>query len=159
MAVSHRVVIALGSNLGDSPEILGEAISELGDLIGNSKVSSYYRTAPVGGPQQSDYLNAVVIGTTELDPETLLSGVQEIELAHGRVRTVHWGPRTLDIDLIDYDGSAIESGQLTLPHPRAHTRAFVLVPWVEIDPEAVLPGHGSIAVLLEKLDVSGVRRV
>lgn len=159
MVGSHRVVIALGSNLGDSSEVLDEAVAELGDLIENSKISSYYRTVPVGGPKQSDYLNAVVIGTTAVDPETLLSKVQDIELAHGRVRTVHWGPRTLDIDLIDYDGSAIESSQLTLPHPRAHTRAFVLVPWLEVDPEAVLPGYGPIAALLEKLDVSGVRRV
>ncbi len=159
MAGSHRVVIALGSNLGDSSTILGEAIEELGDFIGNSKISSYYRTIPVGGPPQCDYLNAVVVGVTEIGPETLLSKVQEIELAHGRVRSEHWGPRTLDIDLIDYDGSTIESDRLTLPHPRAHVRAFVLAPWFEVDPEAVLPGHGSIAVLLKKLGVLGVRRV
>ena len=106
----------------------------------------------MGGPPQPDFLNAVIIIETNLEPEELLIVAQAIEAAHGRERTVDtvkWGPRSLDIDLIKCDEMYIDSPELTIPHPRAHERGFVLQPWVEIDPTATLPGFGPISHLLE----------
>jgi len=145
------VVIALGSNLGNSEAILTKAIEEIAEFVAGMRTSSYYQSAPVGGPVQPDYLNAVIIGQTELGPEELLTQMQSIESANGRVRNERWGPRTLDIDLVDYDSTLWKSEILTLPHPRAHERAFVLMPWNEIDPDAILIGHGSIKSLLASL--------
>jgi len=155
-----RVVIGLGSNLGRRLENLQGAIDTLFDAPGLEFVtmSSVYETEPVGGPEQGPYLNAVVIGETELDPHTLLERAMNVERAFGRVRTERWGPRTLDVDLIMVDDVIMEEPELTLPHPLAHERAFVLVPWVEADPDAELPGRGSAAALLASLDQSGVRR-
>ena len=154
----HRIVLALGSNLGDSAAILAQAIEEIAEFVTAMKISSYYRTEPVGGPAQPDYLNAVLLGETELAQEELLARLQAIETHHGRLRTTRWGARTLDIDLIDFDSKPWQSERLTLPHPRAHERAFVLLPWNEVDPEAILIGHGSVSSLLATLDSSGVLR-
>lgn len=154
----HRVVLALGSNLGDSAETLAMAIKEIAEFVEEIRTSSYYLTEPVGGPAQPNYLNAVLIGETELTAEELLTRVQEIEARHGRTRTEHWGARTLDIDLIDFDSKPWTSEGLTLPHPRARQRAFVLLPWLEVDPEAVLIGFGKVESLLATLDTSGVAR-
>ncbi|WP_459801788.1 2-amino-4-hydroxy-6-hydroxymethyldihydropteridine diphosphokinase [Herbidospora sp. RD11066] len=120
-------------------------------------VSPVYETDPVGGPSQGAYLNAVAIAETSLDPRTLLDRANGIEDAFGRVREEHWGPRTLDVDIIMVDNLMSDDPELTLPHPRAHERAFVLVPWAQADPSAVLPGRGSVAALLAGLDQSGVR--
>lgn len=155
----HRVVVALGSNLGDSAATLTEALREMSEFITKMKVSSFYHSAPVGGPEQPDYLNAVFVGETELAQEELLSTLQEIETRHGRVRVERWGARTLDLDLIDFDSTPWRSQRLILPHPRAHERAFVLVPWHEIDPDGILIGHGPIATLIEALNVRDVVRV
>lgn len=143
-----KVVIALGSNIGDSNSHLHHAIEELGKSIEIIAVSSFHKTAPVGGPAQDDYLNAVLVAETDIDPLDLLVIMQEIELMAGRTRDVHWGPRTLDLDLISYGEMVIEEPHLTLPHPRAFERRFVLEPWFEIDPTATLVGYGSIAELL-----------
>jgi 2-amino-4-hydroxy-6-hydroxymethyldihydropteridine diphosphokinase len=115
-------------------------------------MSSFYQTRPVGGPPQPDFINAVIIIETSLEPEELLLVAQAIEGAHGRERnenTVKWGPRFLDIDLIKCDEMVINTPDLTIPHPRAHEREFVLRPWNEIDPAATLPGLGAISRFLE----------
>ncbi len=155
-----RVVIGLGSNVGRRLENLQGAIDTLFDAPGLEfvTVSSVYETDPVGGPEQGPFLNAVVIGETTLDPRTLLDRALGVENAFGRVRAERWGPRTLDVDLITVDDVTLDDPELTLPHPLAYERAFVLVPWVEADPAAELPGRGSAAALLASLDQEGVRR-
>ena len=146
-----KVVIALGSNMGDTNSHLHHAIDELAKSIDIKAVSSFYKTAPLGGPKQDDYLNAVIIAQSEMDPLDLLVEMQEIEILAGRTRDIHWGPRTLDLDLIACGDLVIQEPHLELPHPRAHERTFVLEPWVEIDPEAFLAGHGSIRDLIRAL--------
>ncbi|GLW10273.1 2-amino-4-hydroxy-6-hydroxymethyldihydropteridine diphosphokinase [Microtetraspora sp. NBRC 13810] len=154
-----KAVIALGSNLGRRFDTLQGAVDALFDAPGLRfvAVSPVYETDPVGGPEQGPYLNAVVIGETTLDPHTLLERAQGVERAFGRERREHWGPRTLDVDLIALGDLVLGDPELTLPHPRAHERAFVLVPWSAADPEAALPGYGPVAGLLAGLDTSGVR--
>ena len=147
-----RAVLSLGSNLGNSAEILSSAAEALNEVSEIIALSSFYQTRPVGGPPQPDFLNAVIIIETNLEPEELLLVAQAIEGAHGRERTVDtvkWGPRSLDIDLIKCDELIFNSSDLTIPHPRAHEREFVLRPWLEIDPTATLPGFGQISGLLE----------
>ena len=142
-----KVVIALGSNLGDRKEILDAAVAALSKLMTVKAVSTYIETDPVGGPDQPQYLNAVLVGDSELEPEALLREMQSIENSAGRVRLERWGARTLDLDLI-VAGAIVQSNEfLTLPHPRAHERRFVLDPWLEIDPEAILPGFGEVGLL------------
>ena len=138
------VVLALGANLGPAQETLRAAVAELARTPGIEvvDVSPLARTAAVGGPDQSDYLNAVVLATTTLAPRELLRTTQAIEHAHGRERQEHWGPRTLDIDIVLYGSVLAVTDDLELPHPRAHQRAFVLQPWAQVDPDAVLPGLG-----------------
>ena len=149
-----RAVLSLGSNLGDSESILSsaaEALNEVGEVIA---LSNFFLNRPVGGPPQPDYLNAVLIIETQLEPEELLTVCQAIERVFGRTRNsdeVRWGPRTLDIDLITCDQLIHESEILTLPHPRAAVRTFVLAPWLEIDPDAYLPGAGPVSQLLANL--------
>jgi len=121
-------------------------------------VSPVYETAPVGGPPQPDYLNAVLLARTTLSSRVLLDRLHEVEAAFERVRDVRWGPRTLDIDIITVEGEVSDDPELTLPHPRAHERAFVLAPWHDMDPGAVLPGRGTVAALLAAADRSGIRR-
>ncbi|MBG0826769.1 2-amino-4-hydroxy-6-hydroxymethyldihydropteridine diphosphokinase [Planomonospora sp. ID67723] len=157
-----RAVLALGSNLGDRFDTLQGAIDSLFDAPGLEfvAVSPVYETDPFGGPEQGPYLNAVVIAETSLEPRTLLDRAQGVENAFGRVRTERWGPRTLDVDLIALRGAAgdvvSDDPLLTLPHPRAHERAFVLVPWQQADPGAVLLGR-PVADLLAGLDKDYVR--
>jgi 2-amino-4-hydroxy-6-hydroxymethyldihydropteridine diphosphokinase len=136
-----RVVLAVGANLGDRRAALQAALDALGGYEGVRlvAVSSVIETAPVGGPEQPDYLNAVLLVDTVLAPLELLAACQQIENDLGRRRVERWGPRTLDIDLISYRDLVASSSQLEVPHPRAAERAFVLAPWLELDPEAVLP--------------------
>ena len=145
-----RVVLALGSNLGDRMANLQGAVDALlgPPGLGYLAVSPVYETAPVGGPGQPDFLNAVLLASTMLPPGAILARGQAAEAAFHRVRTVAWGPRTLDVDVIAYGDVVSDDPVLTLPHPRAHERGFVLVPWHDVDPDAVLPGHGRIADLL-----------
>lgn len=137
---AHRAVLALGSNLGESESTIERAVVDLREAgVRILRVSPLYRTAPVGGPEgQPDYVNAVIEVSTELSPYELLKLCNAVEAAHHRERLVRWGPRTLDIDVIDYDGVISEDPVLTLPHPRAQERAFVLVPWAQMDPQARL---------------------
>jgi 2-amino-4-hydroxy-6-hydroxymethyldihydropteridine diphosphokinase len=154
------VVLALGSNLGDRQDILQGAVDAIVGLPGMrvTAVSPVYETVPVGGPAQPDYLNAIVLADAERPARELLDRLHEIEAAFDRVRVVRWGPRTLDIDVVDFGGERSDDPELTLPHPRAHERAFVLGPWRDVDPDAALPGHGPVAELLAKADRSGLRR-
>jgi 2-amino-4-hydroxy-6-hydroxymethyldihydropteridine diphosphokinase len=152
-----NVVIALGANLGDRVAALQGAIDELRATPGIEvlAVSSSYETDPVGGPEQPEYANAVIRVRSAIPLGDLLERAHEIEAAWDRARSVRWGPRTLDIDIIDAEGRVSDDPVLTLPHPRAHERGFVIVPWLEIDPDAVLVGHGPISGLT--VDTSGVR--
>ena len=154
------VVIALGSNQGDRQDILQGAVDAIVGLPGVrvTTVSPVYETAPVGGPVQPDYLNAVVLAATTLPARDLLDRLHEIEAAFDRVRLVRWGPRTLDLDIIVFGAERSDNPELTLPHPRAHERAFVLAPWHDVDPDAALPGHGPVAELLARADRTGLRR-
>ncbi|HEY6496343.1 MAG TPA: 2-amino-4-hydroxy-6-hydroxymethyldihydropteridine diphosphokinase [Trebonia sp.] len=156
----RAVVLALGSNLGDRGEILQGGVDAIAGLpeVRLTAVSPVYETVPVGGPSQPDYLNAVVLAETALPPRDLLDQLHEIEAAFDRVRVVRWGPRTLDIDIITVAGEGSDGPELTLPHPRAHERAFVLAPWHDVDPGAVLPGYGAVADLLAAIAVPGIRR-
>ncbi len=156
--VRRPVALGLGSNLGDSAQTLQSALDELAAVPGLdlSAVSPVYRTAPVGGPEQSDYLNAVAVGTTTLAPLDLLAAMQAVEQDHHRERVVRWGPRTLDVDVLALGDLVVDEPALTVPHPRAHERAFVLVPWCAADPAAVIPGHGAVAGLAAAIDTAGV---
>lgn len=129
----HRAFVALGSNLGDRAGYLRYAVENLGNVVAESRV---YETAPVGGPDdQGPYLNMVVEVETSLDPFALLRRCQRIEAEAMRQRTVRWGPRTLDVDIVLFDDMAIESDELTLPHPRFSERRFVLAPLADIAPD------------------------
>lgn len=146
-----KAVIALGANIGDPREQMDIAVALLKESIEVISVSSYFTTAPVGGPEQPDYLNAVCIAESELPAADLLALLHGIEKALGRERIEHWGPRTIDLDLIQYGSLLSYSEELLLPHPRAHERRFVLEPWSEIEPDAILLTHGKISDLLAQL--------
>jgi len=160
MLVRHRVVLSLGSNLGDRLENLQDALDALFDAPGLTLValSPVYETAPWGGVEQDDFLNVVVVAETLLTPETLLERSLSIEESMRRERVVRWGPRTLDIDIVQFGEIVSADPRLTLPHPRAHERAFVLVPWAEVEPEAVLVGHGPVADLAAAVGEQEVTR-
>lgn len=149
-----KAVIALGSNLENRKLNLDIAITHLEVLLQDLKVSPYIETKPVGGPDQDDYLNAVVIGNCELSPELLLSELLKIENQLGRVREIKWGPRIIDLDLIVYGEQEIDTEFLKLPHPLAKSREFVLKPWFAIDPEGEIPGIGAIKILLASIQSS-----
>jgi 2-amino-4-hydroxy-6-hydroxymethyldihydropteridine diphosphokinase len=153
-------VLSLGSNLGNRLETLQGAVDALEDTPGVrvKAVSPVYETEPWGvepGSQPS-YFNAVVVLRTTLPPSSLLERAQAVEEAFHRVRDERWGPRTLDVDIVSYEDAVSEDPVLTLPHPRAHQRAFVLAPWHDVDPAATLPGHGPVAALLDALTRDGV---
>jgi 2-amino-4-hydroxy-6-hydroxymethyldihydropteridine diphosphokinase len=150
-------VLALGSNLGDRGETLHSAIEQLGAhpkiriLEQSPLVESIAITE--SGPDQSkpNYLNGVIKIATKLNPKKLLKAANDVELSHGRVRERRWESRSLDIDIITYENKKQESKNLTLPHPRAHERAFVLVPWSLMDSEAELIGFGRVSELAEPI--------
>jgi 2-amino-4-hydroxy-6-hydroxymethyldihydropteridine diphosphokinase len=154
-----RAVVALGANLGDRVRALQSAVDALASAGKLTAVSGVYQTAPVGGPPQPDYCNAVVLLDTALSAMELLDLAHAIEQAAGRERLERWGPRTLDVDIIAYDDVASDDPVLTLPHPRAHERGFVLAPWAEVAPDATLPGRGRVVDLLANVDTAGVRRM
>jgi 2-amino-4-hydroxy-6-hydroxymethyldihydropteridine diphosphokinase len=143
-----KAVVSLGANIGDPKANLDLAVALLREATEVFAVSSYLQTKPVGGPEQPDYLNAVAIVESDLPAKDLLALLNGIETAMGRTREIHWGPRVIDLDLIQYGGLLVNDEKLTLPHPRAHERRFVLAPWFEIDPEAILLTHGRISDLL-----------
>jgi 2-amino-4-hydroxy-6-hydroxymethyldihydropteridine diphosphokinase len=159
--VNRRTVIAMGSNIGDRLDYLQGGLDGLFDTprITFLAVSPVYETTPVGGPEQPDYLNAVVIAETSMPAQAVLERCLSLEDAYGRVRDERWGPRTLDLDLIIYGDEVSNSPGLTLPHPRAHERAFVLAPWLDADPQAQIPGCGPVADLLAALGTAGIAQV
>ena len=152
-----KAVVALGSNLGDRFDYLQKAVNEINSLkeIEISEISSVYETLPVGGPEQGDYLNAVISLNTELEADELLLKLLLIELNLGRQREIAWGPRTIDLDLIWFENQTINLSNLVLPHPRVHERCFVIKPWLEIEPNAKI-GNTEIQEFLKVLDCSGV---
>ncbi len=157
-----RAVLSLGSNVGDRRAHLEKAVASLGKSV--RAVSRIYRTPPWGPVQQDDFYNiAVIVEDATVDANGWLARCQELEQAAGRERLVHWGPRTLDADVVTVEVHrkpvVSDDPVLTLPHPRAAERAFVLVPWAEIDPTADLPGVGPIADLIAAMDLSGISRV
>ena len=149
-----KVVLALGANLGDRESTIDQAIIEINEILEVTHLSSLLESEAVGGPEQPDYLNAIAIGHTELEPNDLMRQLLDIEARLGRVRTERWGARTIDIDIISMGDLIMKSEQVELPHPRAHERRFVLAPWIEIDPEGQIPGKGRIENLLSELDRS-----
>jgi 2-amino-4-hydroxy-6-hydroxymethyldihydropteridine diphosphokinase len=159
-----HAVVALGANLGDRLATLQAALDDLDCFEGLrlSAVSPVVETAPVGGPEQPDYLNAVLLVETTLSPLALLAACQQVETEHGRTRVVRWGPRTLDLDLISYDRLIAATPELLLPHPRVGERAFVLDPWLAVDPQATLPSQDRAIPVAELLaaapDRDGIRR-
>lgn len=154
MSAVHRAVVALGANLGDAHASLITAMRALSEIPNTHVIASskIFRTAPIGGPEQPEYFNAVAIISTEATAAELLDALHGIENAHGRERSVRWGPRTLDLDLITFDGVRSDDPHLTLPHPRAQERAFVLMPWCDADPHARWGDGRSIAVMVAELD-------
>ena len=156
---NRALVLSLGSNLGDRLANLQLGLDVVGSgALDLQAVSSIYETDPVGGPDQADYFNAVLLANSALPACDILGLCAAAEAAAGRVRMERWGPRTLDVDIIVYGEEVSADPVLTLPHPRAHERAFVLVPWLELDPHAELPGWGAVAGLLAPASVTGVRR-
>ena len=153
-----RAVLSLGSNLGDRRGHLCGAVAALHPHL--QAISSVYRTPPWGPVPQDDYYNMVVIAQAEqFDAYGWLAQCRKLEEAAGRVRDIRWGPRTLDADVIVVDDIVSVDPDLSLPHPRAHERAFVLLPWSEIEPAAALPGHGRIADLLRDLGAVDIVKV
>ncbi len=158
--MTAAVVLALGSNLGNRSQILNAAVAELREIphTTNLRVSKWQSSVAIG-PEQPDYLNGVALLDTELSPRDLLAQCQRIEQLHGRQRTVRWGPRTLDIDIIDFRPGGQTSvrlvgPELELPHPRAAERPFVLEPWVQLDPQAtLLTADGCLRLVVDLLGV------
>jgi 2-amino-4-hydroxy-6-hydroxymethyldihydropteridine diphosphokinase len=156
--IEADAVIAVGSNLGDRTAMFNAAVRALAEAEGLevtaiSKPVESVAVRPGGEDLDAPaYLNAIVLVRTRLAPHALLTLLHDIENDNGRVRDERWGDRTLDLDLIDYGGMRSSTPDLTLPHPRAHERAFVLGPWAEVAPDAELPGYGRVADLLEALE-------
>lgn len=154
--------IALGSNIGDSPAILAAALQVLANTPGIAvqKFSSLYKTKPVGGIPQPDYLNGCALLQVQLLPQQLLKTLLATEAKFGRVRGERWGARSIDLDLLLYDELILDIPQLQIPHPRMNERAFVLVPLAEIAPDWIEPISGkAIAQLVQEIDCSGVIKI
>lgn len=148
---SVRAYVAIGSNLNDPVAQVRQAFRALAELPASRLIacSPLYRSAPVGGPpDQPDYVNAVAALDTALNPDKLLIALQAVESRQGRVRTVRWGPRTLDLDVLLYGSLQRDDPRLTLPHPRLRERAFVLYPLYDIAPDLTLPGGDPLSELL-----------
>ena len=155
----RKVVYSVGSNLGDRLNNLQGAVDAIRDTpdVIVVEISSVYESAAVGGPEDSPaFLNLVILAETTLEPRTLLERAQAVEDAFGRERGEKWSPRTLDVDLVVVGTTETDQPDMKLPHPLAHERPFVLAPWVEVDPEAELPGKGRIGDLMRQIDLSGL---
>ncbi|GAA0951232.1 2-amino-4-hydroxy-6-hydroxymethyldihydropteridine diphosphokinase [Kribbella koreensis] len=157
----RQVILSLGSNLGDREANLQGGVDALRDTpdVVVVDVSPVYETQPIGPEESGPYLNIVLLADTTLSVDTLLDRAHAVEQAFGREYEAPGAPRTLDVDLITFGKKTIESEELTVPHPRAHERAFVLAPWLDIEPDAVLPGVGPVAELLAKVGSDGVKKL
>ena len=157
LSLERRAVLSLGANLGDRVATIDRAVRAL-DAIDGIRVldrSGAWESPswhPDGEGLSPDYANIVVIVGTSLEPLELLDAIRAVEDALGRVREERYGSRTIDIDIVAIGALELDSAELTVPHPRAHERQFVLQPWLELEPRATLPGHGSIAELAEYAD-------
>jgi len=153
--------VALGSNIGDSVERIRSGLRRLAALPQTrvARASSLYRNPPAGYREQPDFINAAAQLETQLSPRALLERLLDIERAEGRVRAMPNGPRTLDLDIVLYGDRVIDEPGLTIPHPRMCERAFVLVPMVEIAPDAIVPGKGRVDGLLAAVDATGLAKV
>lgn len=146
-----KAVVALGANLENPREAVQLAIALLEEATQVISISSLYETEPVGGPTQNNYINAVCVIDSDLPAIDLLALLHGIEKSMGRVHIEKWGPRVIDLDLIQYGNIISSSAELELPHPRAFERKFVIEPWHEIEPDAILLTHGAISQLLKEL--------
>ena len=156
-SLKTKAILALGGNLGDRLATFNEAVAAI-DLIDgvvvkktSKLVESFAMTLEGEDQTQPNYLNGVIEIATSIKPKALLAQLNQIENEFGMVRLERWASRTLDIDIISFGNELIETKHLVIPHPRAHERAFVLVPWADLDPEAILPGHGKVVDLAAKL--------
>ena len=161
MKPTVTAVVALGSNLEDPQAQVRRAFAEIAELPETwvAARSALYRTAPVGYADQPPFVNACAKVETRLGPRDLLEGLLAIEARHGRTRGIPNGPRTLDLDIVLYGGATIDEPGLRVPHPRAHERAFVLAPLLDVWPEAKIPGRGTARELLAKAGAAGVERL
>jgi 2-amino-4-hydroxy-6-hydroxymethyldihydropteridine diphosphokinase len=161
-AAPARAWVGLGSNLGDSVALLGQAAEALSQAPGIAVQarSSLYRTPPWGAGGQPDFINAVMLLETTLTPLQLLDLLQGLESRFGRVRDgQRWGPRLIDLDLLLYGQQLVQLPRLQVPHPHMHERAFVLLPLLEIQPDACIPGRGTASDCLAGLDQGGIQRL
>ena len=155
----NNVSLALGTNLGDRPENLAAAIAALPPAMTVLEQSFVYETLPWGVTDQPSFLNMVIIGETSQKPQELLKNLKVLETHLGRIPSIHYGPRKIDIDILFYDNLIFDSPELTLPHPHMHERAFVLVPLADLTPDQIHPVFGrTIRQLLAELDTTGVKR-
>jgi 2-amino-4-hydroxy-6-hydroxymethyldihydropteridine diphosphokinase len=154
-----KAALSIGSNLGNRFNYLQAAVTALAEhpSIFGLVSSSIYETKPIGGPEQDDFFNAVLVLETNLTALELLDLVQNIELAAQRKREIKWGPRTLDIDILTFGTDQISTEKLNVPHPQLSSRAFVLVPWFEIDPTAEVSGLGKLVDLVDAVSKTDVR--
>lgn len=151
-----RVILGIGSNLGDRQAALQSVVDAMQGSFVDIEVSRILQTPPWGHVDQPAFLNAAIRASTELTPLQVLAFARACEASADRVRAERWGPRTLDVDVIDYEGVQQTDPELTLPHPRAHERAFVLACLADIDPQIELAGRGNVMKLLHHVDVSGI---
>ncbi|MFN8184147.1 MAG: 2-amino-4-hydroxy-6-hydroxymethyldihydropteridine diphosphokinase [Candidatus Nanopelagicales bacterium] len=154
-----RVALSIGANLGDRLGALQYAVAEVATLGTLLAVSDVYETDPVGGPEQPEYYNAVIVLETSQPPGEVLAAAQRAEQGRGRTREVRWGARTLDVDVLAYGRRVSADPVLTLPHPRALQRGFVMIPWAQIDPDFQLPDGRSVGEVATGLASDGVRRI
>ena len=154
-----RAAIGLGSNVGDRARHISDAVGALAATGSSLRVSSLYETAPVGGPEQGPYVNAVATFDTELTARELLDRCREIEREHGRERRERWGPRTLDLDVLLFGDEATADDDLTVPHPRMTERRFVIEPLLEVWPDATLPDGRRLASFRSAVAGQDVRKL
>lgn len=161
MSAGIRAYIGLGSNLAEPHVQLHQAIDALSGIPSSrlQQVSSFYRSRPMGPQDQPDYLNAVAVLNTSLEPEPLLDALQAIELKQGRLRDIRWGPRTLDLDLLLYADRVIDTERLQVPHVGLFQRNFVLYPLQELEPELVFPGGEAIKNIISHCSAEGLERL
>ncbi|MDY0055733.1 MAG: 2-amino-4-hydroxy-6-hydroxymethyldihydropteridine diphosphokinase [Methyloversatilis sp.] len=160
-APTHIAHIGLGANLADPEKQVRAALDELAAAPGIvlERKSSLYRTAPIGYDNQPDFINAVARVRTTLEPQALLDALLDIERTHGRVRECLNAPRTLDLDVLLYEDRVINTDTLNVPHPRAHLRAFVLLPLLEVSPDVVIPGIGPASAWLAHCQDQPIQRI
>lgn len=150
-----HVVLSIGANLGDAETMVHQTMDQIGGILKESKASRIYQTSPVGVEGQPEFFNAVVVGEWGGTAYELLERTSKLEAAAGREREIRWGARTLDIDIITFGDQVSHDPKLMLPHPRAHERLFVLIPWIELQPDAQLIGQGDVSAIIDALQSAG----